>query len=402
MCDGKMQGHCDAAWSRELTNKLSAAEQKMMSGEKVGAEGIIALLKEIRIDICMGSAISNSLSGEDWFPQLYTALLQLSARAEENQSARKELEDAQLRLQALEQERNRILEEKQKVEDTLGKMKERAERSVLLDAEVDKLQGEAQYYLTEQGKLRAEVEESGRNSREAARKQDSLEKRCKQLHEEMEERKRKQKLLLAGGASQDVGALWRICNKTCRELAQVHLAAPVSKLPGGELKTSPMTAIGSKIQGALDNPSLVNLDTSVEMTSVELACKQHGDKSSLTPSEDLKQFRELSKTLLLQKASTRLIDLTAPKQTGEECIGTPQFLEKIRMQMETLRGRLSMDNALFPDAVENADRRKVDKTNVATAVVRVKRQPNMDHIASKVKLKVSAEELYSLQQSLIA
>jgi len=72
------------------------------------------------------------------------------------------------------------------------------------------------------------------------------------------------------------------------------------------------------------------------------------------------------------------------------------------MQMETLRGRLSMDNALFPDAVENADRRKVDKTNVATAVVRVKRQPNMDHIASKVKLKVSAEELYSLQQSLIA
>lgn len=93
----------------------------------------------------------------------------------------------------------------------------------------------------------------------------------------MEERKRKQKLLLAGGASQDVGALWRICNKTCRELAQVHLAAPVSKLPGGELKTSPMTAIGSKIQGALDNPSLVNLDTSVEMTSVELACKQHGD-----------------------------------------------------------------------------------------------------------------------------
>merc|ERR1712112_363161 len=108
-----------------MGNKLSAAEQKMMSGEKVGAEGIIALLKEIRIDICMGSAISNSLSGEDWFPQLYTALLQLSARAEENQSARKELEDAQLRLQALEQERNRILEEKQKVEDTLGKINER-------------------------------------------------------------------------------------------------------------------------------------------------------------------------------------------------------------------------------------------------------------------------------------
>eukprot|EP00397_Hematodinium_sp_SG-2012_P004428 GEMP01004440.1.p1 GENE.GEMP01004440.1~~GEMP01004440.1.p1 ORF type:complete len:1143 (+),score=373.19 GEMP01004440.1:96-3524(+) len=471
-----------SSWVRDFGSKVSLAEQKVSSGsgEQVPSNEIADNLTTLvgKVGGIITSARAFEAAQDAWQPVCepvkanLSKLDDLTKAVDELKFAR---DDVGSKKENAEHEITALITDKENLEGKLGEFRIRAERSVLLEAEVKKLRGQASYYVSEQAKLQEEMQKQMGQRKEAVEKQDSLEKRLKIVQDEMDEKKRKAKLLMEGGASaQEVGALWRVCNKTCRELAHIHLAttrslkeSPLTTVP---LTTSRAQAIGSKLLGELEDPKVQGLPSGIH-EEVERDDDSNKENDVSSPVEDevgaetvecLRQFREVSKALLLQKASTRLVDLApkkastaalAPvtaastaKQTvaakkGDEVnagkaneegdeepvpgkkgadseakkevvaeIGTPEAMAKIRLQVDTLQNRIAQllkANPPKPTLARDEDVGQselvssVAKGSSPAAMIKIKRQKYTEHVPGVIRLQVTLEDMHSLHRSLI-